>query len=253
MRRRFSAETPLPLTLALQGVALTIAAFFSLSLDPEPAQRAGTGDLPTPDAPAMSDLLIPRDLARERLPVPKFPKLDEPDPVDRAPEPNPESPKAPIAAGDMLSALRVTSVALAGLVRMDSPTPIPDAPDTIGSNDLGGNSGRSWLGGDQRTSRGAGGFAGPSDSGDDGSGWGGTGVGGSGHGSGGNCPAGGGGGGRIGRPAGGSGGTVGRPAPPSRPTPTAGGPTRSGSGGSGPRGGGPRGGGERPGKGRSGR
>ncbi len=183
MLRRFSASSAFPLTLALQGVALTLVALFFYSDAPDSA-RVGRGDLPKPDAPIAAELQLPRDLARERLPVPKFPKLDEPG-EEQAPKPDPESPKAPIAQGDKLSALRVSGVALAGLVTMDSPTPIPDAPDVLGLHDIGGSSGRSWLGGNNRTSRGDGGFQGPSDMGDDGSGWGGTGIGGRGTGIGG--------------------------------------------------------------------
>ncbi len=241
MLRRFTAASALPLTIALQGVALTLTALFSFSTTPSSDGRVGTGDLAKPDQSLSGELQIPRDLARERLPVPKFPNLDEPG-KDQAPKPDPEGPRAPIAPGEKLAALRVSSVALAGLVSMDSPTPIPDAPDAIGLNDIGGNSGRSWLGGNRSTSRGNGGFMGPGDSGDDGSGWGGTGTGGSGHGSGGSCP---GDGGLIGRPyGGGSGGRVGRPAgsPPGRP----GGTTGGAGGGSGGRG--RPAGGDRPGK-----
>ncbi len=241
MLRRFTAASALPLTIALQGVALTLTALFSFSPAPSSDARVGTGDLSKADRSLSGELQIPRDLARERLPVPKFPKLDEPG-RDQAPKPDPESPKAPIAHGEKLAALRVSSVTLAGLVSMDSPTPIPDAPDAIGLSDLGGNSGRSWLGGNRSTSRGSGGFPGPGDSGDDGGGWGGSGTGGSGHGAGGSCP---GDGGRIGRPfGGGSGGRVGRPAgsPPGRP----GGTTGGGGSGTGERSRPPRG--ERPGK-----
>jgi len=226
MLRRFTAVSPLPLTLALQSVAFTLVAFFSFSTAPRESARIGAGDLPRPDGSIAGELQIPRDLARERLPVPKFPELENPG-EERAPKANPDSPKAPIAEGDKLAALRVSSVALAGLVSMDSPTPIPDAPDVLGLNDIGGSSGRSWLGGDRRTSRGNGGFLGPGDSGDDGSGWGGTGIGGSGHGAGGACPTPS--GGRIGRPAGGSGGRVGRPGSPGG---TTAGPA-NGNGGSG--------------------
>jgi hypothetical protein len=117
---------------------------------------------------------MPRDLARERLPVPNFPNPDSPDEKEM-PVPKPESPKAPIAAGNKLAALRVSSVALAGLVSMDSPIPVPDAPDSIGFNDISGNSGRSWVGGNRRTRRGNGGFRGPSGTEGEGGGWGGPG------------------------------------------------------------------------------
>jgi hypothetical protein len=187
---RIPTGSALPLTLALQGAALTLVGFFALSPPPGDSARIGVGDLPQPNASAMGELQIPRDLVRERLPVPKVPDSAELDEPETAPRPDPEMPKAPIASGDRLAALRVTSVALAGLIPMDSPTPIPGPPDVLGLNDIGGSSGRSWLGGDRRTSRGSGGFLGPSDAGDDGSGWGGTGIGGWGRGRGGhgdNC------------------------------------------------------------------
>jgi hypothetical protein len=162
------------LTLALQGVALTLlAVLFSADTQRESA-RVGTGDLPRPDSAIAGEIQIPRDLARERLPVPRFPELDEPD-ENRAPNPDADEPKAPIGAGEKLAALRVSSVALAGLVSMDSPTPIPDAPDVLGAHDISGSPGRSWLGGGGRAIRGTGGLMGPSDIGDDGSGWGGIG------------------------------------------------------------------------------
>ncbi len=186
MLRRFFTASALPFTLALQGIALTLVSLFSISSPPRADLRVGTGDLPKPDASFASEIQIPRDLARERLPVPKFPSPDEPGTME-APKPDAAAPKAPIAPGDKLAALRVSGVVLAGLVSMDSPSPVPGAPDAIGLNDIGGNSGRSWLGGTRRTSRGAGGFLGPGDSGDGGSGWGGTGIGGRGHGHGDNC------------------------------------------------------------------
>jgi hypothetical protein len=194
------------LTTALQGLALTLLALFSYSVAPRATARVGTGDLPKPDPAISVELQIPRDLAREQLPLPKFPKVDDPG-EDAAPTPSSDRPKAPIAEGEKLAALRVSSVALAGLVTMDSPTPIPDAPDVIGLQGIGGSSGRSWLGGTERTSRGGGGFMGPSDIGDEGSGWGGSGWGGSGRGRGGhgdNCIPGRGGLIRRPRPAGGT-------------------------------------------------
>jgi hypothetical protein len=171
MLRRFTAEGALPLTLALQGTALVLLALFSFSDRPPADARIGNGDLPEPDRPIASELQIPRDLVRERIPVPKFPEPEKPGKA-AMPKPAPESPKAPIAPGNKLAALRVSSVALAGLVRMDSPLPIPDAPDSIGLNDMGGDSGRAWLGGNRRTRRGNGGFLGPSGTGGEGGGWG---------------------------------------------------------------------------------
>jgi hypothetical protein len=196
------------LTLALQGVALTLLVVFSSSDAPREAADVGAGDLPRPDSSIAAEIQIPRDLARERLPVPKFPELDEPE-ENRGPKADPDEPKAPIVAGDRLAALRVSSVTLAGLVSLDSPTPIPDAPDVLRVHEIGGSPGRSWLGGGERTARGNGGFLGPSDIGDEGSGWGGNGRG---HGD--KCMPGR--GGLIGRPRspggpGGSGGTIAGP------------------------------------------
>jgi hypothetical protein len=226
MVRRFSAASPLPLTLALQGVAFTLIALFSFSGAPPGSDRVGSGDLAKPDTPAAAEIQIPRDLARERLPVPKFPQLEKPG-EEQAPVPDSTGPKAPIVAGEKLAALRVSSVALAGLVTMDSPTPIPDAPDVLGLHEFGGRSGRSWLGGTERTSRGSGGFLGPSDIGDEGSGWGGSGWGGIGRGRGGhgdNCIP-------------GRGGLIRRPPTPGGTTAgPVGGPVVSGSGGGGERG-----------------
>ena len=174
MLRRFTAASALPLTLALQGTALVLLALFSFSDAPPADVRVGNGNLPSPDRPVSGELQIPRDLMREEIPVPNFPDPDAPGKNDM-PKPTPESPKAPIVSGNKLAALRVSSVALAGLVRMDSPTPVPDAPDSIGLNDMGGDSGRSWLGGNRRTSRGNGGFQGPSGTPGEGGGWGGPG------------------------------------------------------------------------------
>jgi hypothetical protein len=220
MLRRLTAASALPLTTAIQGLALTLVALFSYSVAPRDAARVATGELPKPGPAISGDLQIPRDLAREQLPLPKFPKLDAPG-EDAAPTPSPEVPKAPIAEGEKLAALRVSSVALAGLVTMDSPTPIPDAPDVIGLHDMGGSSGRSWLGGSERTSRGGGNFMGPSDVGDEGSGWGGSGWGGIGRGRGGhgdNCVP-------------GRGGLIRRP--PRSPGGTTASPSGGGSGGGG--------------------
>ncbi len=190
MLRRFTAASALPLTTALQGLALTLLALFSYSVAPRrPRARwnRGFAEARRAQSRASSRFLAtsPGSGCRYR---------SSPSSTSRArtsaPTPSPERPKAPIAQGEKLAALRVSSVALAGLVTMDSPTPIPDAPDVIGLQGIGGRSGRSWLGGSERTSRGNGGYMGPSDVGDEGSGWGGSGWGGIGRGRGGhgdNC------------------------------------------------------------------
>ncbi|MGH9335197.1 MAG: hypothetical protein ACRD21_15785, partial [Vicinamibacteria bacterium] len=110
MLRRITSTSALPLTLAVQGVGLTVVAFF-LSSNPsrDPSFGNGSGDSPALKRSNLAEFQIPRDLAREQLPVPKFPRFD--DPPERnpqpAPKPDPLSPKAPIAEGPKLAALRV--------------------------------------------------------------------------------------------------------------------------------------------------
>jgi hypothetical protein len=178
MLRRLFGTSALPLTLALQGLSLTLLAFF---LSPEPPRqeslsRIGTGDLPGPPRGA-ANLQIPRDLARERLPVPKFP-----DPDDGKPSPAPrrkaDAPEAPIDEGRTLAALRVETVALASLaiVNVNAPAHLPGPPDTLEPHEISGGSGGNWLsgaGGGRRAADGNGfGARGPSDSGFGDGGWG---------------------------------------------------------------------------------
>jgi hypothetical protein len=205
--RRLSSTSNLPLTLALQGTALTILGMF-LAPPPsaeESAARAGSGDLPRIEGAPVSQIEIPRDLRRERLPVPRLPDPDEPR-KEPAPKPSESAPEAPLVEGSAIEALRVESVALASLVAIDTPLSLPNAPDQLDLHEISGGSANSWLAGGGKNRRGAGPGSGPSDTGDGGSGWGGSGHGGSGGGSGGYCPTPGGyGGGRIG------GGSRGRP------------------------------------------
>jgi hypothetical protein len=232
--RLVPSKSALPFTLALQGVSFVLLGFFLVpSGQTERGARAGNGDLPPVERQLAADLEIPRDLLRERLPVPKFPDVEEP-PQERSPTPRPNGPsELPIAEGPKLASLRTSSVALAALVSVDAPAVIPDAPDSLEPHEISGGSSRSWLGGRGRNARGAGQGAGPSDTGDGGNGgWGGAGIGGSGTGSGGYCPTpggiGGGGRGRSGR--GGGGGSVGRPAGPSGTGTTNGGDKPAGGG-----------------------
>jgi hypothetical protein len=212
------SKSALPFTLALQGLSFVLVGFFLVPGNAvDSTAGIGNGDLPPREGTLASDLRIPKDLERERLPVPKFPDLEEP-PKDRAQKPREKAQdEAPIVEGPKLASLRVSSVQLAALVTIDAPVALPDAPDSLDPHEISGGSSRSWLGGTGRNARGAGGGSGPSDTGDGGNGgWGGSGIGGSGGGAGGYCPtpggAVGGGRGRSGR--GGSGGSVGRPAGP---------------------------------------
>lgn len=227
--RRLSSTTALPLALALQGTAVTVLGMFLAAppSSPDSGARAGSGDLPRIDGAPLTQLEIPRDLRRERLPVPRLPDPNEPR-KEPAPKPNQKAPEAPLVTGASIEALRVESVALASLVRIDAPLALPNAPDHLDLHPISGGTSSSWLAGSGKNRRGAGPDTGPSDTGSGGSGWGGSGYGGSGGGSGGYCPTPGGsgigrgGGGSRGRPGGtgvagtsgggGGGGTTGTPA-----------------------------------------
>jgi hypothetical protein len=245
MLGRLSRTSAFPLTLALQGTALTLLALFlsPAASKTNPAARIGTGDLPTPPRLGATELSIPRDLVRERLPVPNFPDPDVGKPSP-APVPKANAPEAPIDPGPQLAALRVENVALASLALVNAPAPLPGPPDSLEPHAISGGSGRSWLSrpgqGGQRTT--GGNLNGPSDTGQGDGGFMGSGHGGSGGGMGGYCPTptggvgtggvgpGGGRGrpagtpGSVGRPAGGSGGGAGT-------TGSGGGPTGGGAGG----------------------
>jgi hypothetical protein len=244
--RRLTSSSALPLTLAIQGTALTVLGMFLASppSSEESAARAGSGDLPRIESPPVTELEIPRDLRRERLPVPRLPDPEEPR-KEPAPKPSDNAPEAPMVDGSAIAALRVESVALASLVAIDTPLSLPNAPDRLDLHAISGGTSRSWLAGSGKNRRGAGPDSGPSDTGSGGSGWGGSGYGGSGGGSGGNCPTPG--GGRIG----GGGGSRGRPGG-TGVTGTSGGGggsqgTPAGSSGGRPGSGGGRTGGDRPG------
>jgi hypothetical protein len=246
---RFLRSNALPLTVALQGLSFGLLGFFfAAPPSSDDASRVASGDLARVDSRVLTDLQIPRDLERRRLPVPRLPDPEEPN-RERTPKPRPDAPDAPMEEGSRLASLRVESVTLAALVSVDAPAAIPDAPDSLSPHELSGGRVRSWLGGRGQNPRGAGPYAGPSDVGDGGDGgWGGSGIGGSGGGSGGYCPTPGGfigGGGGRGRPGSG-GGTVGRPAGPTGGS--GGGQPAGGDGGRGP---GRAGGGEGKGRGKS--
>jgi hypothetical protein len=243
MLRRYTSTSALPLTLALQGIALTLIAFF---VAPGPSRRdeprlAG-GDLSSTETLGATRLEIPRDLARERLPVPRIPDIDEPEkePTPRKTNDPPKAPIAPIADGPKLEALRVSTVALASLATVSATTSLPDAPDFLDAHEISGGKHSSWLSGTTRSASRdggtGGGYPGPTGVGTSGRGWGGSG-GGHGRGSGGSCPNPGG----VGRPAGGR---------PGQPGGTVAGPTGGGRGPTGPAGGAGRGG--RGGEGRGG-
>ena len=244
---RFKSTNSIPFVVAIQALALFVVAFFQTPQLPTDAQSVGASgqsELAPETLTSLSEL--PRDLQREKLPIPRFPereKRNEP-PVPQPKEDSSET--TPGGEGTKLAALRVENVAMTGPVAIAIAAPMLGVPDSLDGLSLAGGN---WLGGRPRGSRGTGRAGGPSDVDGGGGGRGGRGIGGYGGGSGGYCPTpgriGGGGGGRTagggavsggrGRPAGGSSGgggaTTGAPSGGSRgrPAGTSGG-SRGGSG-----------------------
>ncbi len=225
---RLENTNAIPFGVALQALALFVAAFFmgpGSATSPE-ATGAGGNRANTPGA-LTSLTELPRDLKREMLPVPRVPEREnENDPPQ--PTPADEGGDSLKSEGPKLAALRTQSVALSGLVAIPISAPMLGVPDSLDGLSLAGGA---WLGGGSRSARRRGSRrgGGPSDMGGGGRGMGG------GSGGGGYCPtpgrigggrSGGGGGGAVsagtGRPRGGgsgatgtpSGGTRGRPAGP---------------------------------------
>ena len=247
---RFKSTNSIPFVVAIQALALFVVAFFQTPQLPTDAHSVGAGgqsELAPETLTSLSEL--PRDLQREKLPIPRFPELEK---RNEPPVPQPKedsSETTPGGEGTKLAALRVENVAMTGPVAIAIAAPMLGVPDSLDGLSLAGGN---WLGGRPRGSRGTGRAGGPSDigggGGGGGGGYGGQGTGGYGGGSGGYCPTpgriGGGGGGRTagggtvsggrGRPAGGSSGggaTTGAPSGGSRgrPAGTTGG-SRGGSG-----------------------
>ena len=231
---RLQNTNAIPFGVALQALALFVAAFFmgpGSASSPE-ATAAGGNAANMPGA-LTSLTELPRDLKREMLPVPRVPERenrnDPPQPIPTA-----EGSDSLMSEGAKLASLRTNSVSLSGLVAIPISAPMLGVPDSLNGLSLAGGA---WLGGGSNSARRRGSRrgGGPSDMGGGGHGIGG----GSGGGGGGHCPTpgrvgggrsrggGGGGGGGVsagtGRPRGGggsgatgtsSGGSRGRPAGP---------------------------------------
>ena len=244
---RFKSTNSVPFVVAIQALALFVVAFFQTPQFETDAQSGGVGGQSEPAPETLTSLSeLPRDLQREKLPIPRFPDREK---RNEPPVPTPDedsSETTPGGEGSKLAALRVGNVAMTGPVAIAIAAPMLGVPDSLDGLSLAGGN---WLGGNPRGRRGTGRAGGPSDVGGGGSG--GRGNGGSGGGSGGYCPTpgriGGGGGGRTagggtvsggrGRPAGGStgggggGATTGAPSGGSRGRPAGtGGGSRGGSG-----------------------
>ncbi len=206
---RFDNPNPLnivPLGVAIQAVALFVAALFLTpgSTSSTRATGAGGNGSETPEAlTSVSEL--PRDLQREMLPVPRVPEREN---RNQPPQPKPtdSGTDSLMSDGPKLASLRIQSVALSGLVATPISAPMLGIPDSLDGLSLANGA---WLGGGSESSRRRGSQSGGG-GGMGGGGMGGRGIGGGGGGgSGGYCPTpgrvgggGGGGGGRGGGSAG---------------------------------------------------
>jgi len=224
---RLKNTNAIPFGVALQGVALFVAAFFMAPGSATSPEATGAGGDRANTPGALTSLTeLPRDLMREMLPVPRVPERED---RKEPPQPTPaaEGTDSLISVGTKLASLRTNTVSLSGLVAIPISAPMLGVPDSLDGLSLAGGS---WLGGGSNSARRRGSRrgGGPSDMGGGGRGMGG--------GSGGYCPtpgqvgggrSRGGGGGAVsagtGRPRGGgssgatgtsSGGARGRPAGP---------------------------------------
>ena len=179
---RLENTNAIPFGVALQALALFVAAFFmgpGSATSPE-ATGAGGNRANTPGA-LTSLTELPRDLKREMLPVPRVPEREN---RNQPPQPTPaEGTDSLISVGAKLASLRTSSVSLSGLVAIPISAPMLGVPDSLDGLSLAGGA---WLGGGSNSTRRRGSRrgGGPSDMGGGGSGMGG----GSGGGGGGYCP-----------------------------------------------------------------
>jgi hypothetical protein len=153
MIARLRDSNVMPLALALQGLLLSIATLFLASgLSPlhGSSSRGGSGAARTQDEASLPRTgELPRDLSPQRLPVPRLPEREE---LNRPPQPAPKPEGfdgVPAPEGRKLASLRVTDIALAGLISRSMTVPIPEAPDRLDGHSLTGAS-QGWLTGSAR-------------------------------------------------------------------------------------------------------
>lgn len=182
-RRKYT--NVVPLGVAIQALALFVAAFFMTpgSVSSPAATGAGGNAADNPESfTSLSEL--PTDLQREMLPVPRVPKREN---RDQPPQPTPQDDgeDSLTSEGPKLASLRTQSVALSGPVAIPISAPMLGLPDSLDGLSLTGGA---WLGGGTKSARTRGsrrGGAGPSDAGGGGA----SGMGGGGGGGGGGyCP-----------------------------------------------------------------
>ena len=180
---RFKSTNSIPFVVAIQALALFVVAFFQTPQLESDAQSVGAFGQYEPAPETLTSLSeLPRDLQREKLPIPRFPEREKRNEPPVATPTEDSSETTPGGEGSKLAALRVANVAMTGPVAIAIAAPMLGVPDSLDGLSLAGGN---WLGGRPRGSRGTGRAGGPSDGG---GGLGGRGIGGYGGGSGGYCP-----------------------------------------------------------------
>ena len=180
---RLKNTNVIPFGVALQAVALFVAALFMEPGSAAYPEATGAGGVAADPLGALTSLTeLPRDLMREMLPVPRVPEREN---RNQPPQPTPadQGTDSLISVGGKLASLRTESVSLSGLVAIPISAPMLGVPDSLDGLSLAGGA---WLGGGSNSARRRGSRrgGGPSDVGGGGRGIGG----GSGGGGGGYCP-----------------------------------------------------------------
>ena len=146
-------QSVVPLGLALQGAVLFVAAAIlnPVSTPSESAGTAGGGNVTQSADGLTSTSELPRDLQREQLPTPRFPKREKPSEPPR-PKADDGAPPAPSSNETAkLASLRVQHVAFTTPLARAIAAPLPSAPTSLEGRSLAGGS---WLVGRSRGRRG---------------------------------------------------------------------------------------------------
>ena len=128
---RLENTNALPLGVALQALALFVAAFFMGPGSATSPEVTGVGSSAANTPGALTSLTeLPRDLKREMLPVPRVPKREN---RNEPPQPTPadDGTDSLMSEGTKLASLRTASVSLSGLVAIPISAPMLGVPDSL--------------------------------------------------------------------------------------------------------------------------
>lgn len=147
---RLKNTNAIPLGVALQALALFVAAFFMGPGSATSPEVIGVGGNIANTPGALTSLTeLPRDLKREMLPVPRVPEREN---RSELPQPTPaaEGADSLMSKGATLASLRTDSVSLSGLVAIPISAPMLGVPDSLDGLSLAGGA---WLDGGSSSAR----------------------------------------------------------------------------------------------------